>query len=57
MWITARDVEVDEDDIAVSPRIGIDNSGDASHWPLRFYLRGNVYVSGAAQSRAPRAPR
>src|SRR5437870_5845654 len=59
IWIAARDVEVDEDDIAVSPRIGIDNSGDAAHWPLRFYLRGNVYVgrsaavpaAGAAASR------
>ena len=57
IWITARDVEVDEDDIAVSPRIGIDNSGDAAHWPLRFYLRGNIYVSGTTQSRSPRAPR
>jgi DNA-3-methyladenine glycosylase len=57
IWIAARDVEVDEDDIAVSPRIGIDNSGDAAHWPLRFYLRGNIYVSGATRSQSPRAPK
>ena len=45
LFLTARDVAVSEDDIAVSPRIGIDNSGDAAHWPLRFFLRGNRYVS------------
>ncbi|HKS26077.1 MAG TPA: DNA-3-methyladenine glycosylase [Thermoanaerobaculia bacterium] len=45
LFLTERDAEVDESDIAVSPRIGIDNSGDAAHWPLRFFLRGNKYVS------------
>jgi DNA-3-methyladenine glycosylase len=45
LWITTRDVEVGEHDIAVSPRVGIDNSGEAAHWPLRFYLRGNAHVS------------
>jgi len=38
----------------VSTRIGIDNSGDAAHWPLRFYLRGNVYV-GASRAAVPAA--
>ena len=45
LWLTDRDVEVQEPDIAVSPRIGIDNSGDAAAWPLRFFLRGNRNVS------------
>jgi DNA-3-methyladenine glycosylase len=45
LWLTARDVDVAEDDIAVSPRIGIDNSGDAAAWPLRFFIRGNRHVS------------
>jgi DNA-3-methyladenine glycosylase len=45
LFITARDLEVDESDIAVSPRIGVDNAGDAAAWPLRFFLRGNRYVS------------
>src|SRR5258708_39557820 len=44
LFLTKRDVAIDEDDIAVSPRIGIDNSGDARYWPLRFYLRGNRFV-------------
>ena len=43
LWIAPRDVEVDE--IAVSPRIGIDNSGDAAAWPLRFFIPGNRNVS------------
>lgn len=45
LWLTARDLDVREEDIAVSPRIGIDNSGDAAAWPLRFFLRGNRHVS------------
>ena len=45
LWLTGRDIDVSENDIAVSPRIGIDNSGDAVAWPLRFFLRGNPYVS------------
>lgn len=34
-----------EEDIAVSPRIGVENSGEAAHWPLRFFLRGDSFVS------------
>ena len=45
LWLTGRDIEVSDDDIGISPRIGIDNSGDAAAWPLRFFLRGNPYVS------------
>jgi len=51
MWIAPRDLEIDDDidniadNIAVSPRIGIDNSGDAAAWPLRFFVRGNRNVS------------
>lgn len=45
LFITQRDIVVAGDDIAVTPRIGIDNSGDAAHWPLRFFLAGNRYVS------------
>ena len=45
LWHTARPSATAEDDIAVTPRIGIDNSGDAAAWPLRFFLRGSRYVS------------
>jgi DNA-3-methyladenine glycosylase len=43
LWIAPRDIEIE--DIAISPRIGIDNSGDAAAWPLRFFVRGNRNVS------------
>jgi DNA-3-methyladenine glycosylase len=52
LWLTARDLDVKESDIGVSPRIGVDGAPDAAHWPLRFYLRGNRYVSGSAAHRA-----
>jgi DNA-3-methyladenine glycosylase len=45
LFITPRDLEVREEDIAVSARIGVENSGEAAPWPLRFYLRGNRFVS------------
>ncbi|HEU4889830.1 MAG TPA: DNA-3-methyladenine glycosylase [Thermoanaerobaculia bacterium] len=45
LWLTERETEVSNDHIAVSPRIGIDNSGDAAAWPLRFFLRDNRHVS------------
>jgi len=45
LFITMRESEVDESEIAVSPRIGVEGAVEAAHWPLRFYLRGNRYVS------------
>lgn len=45
LFITPRDSEVTDEDIAVSPRIGVDNAGDAAAWPLRFFLRGIRNVS------------
>ena len=36
---------VPEEGIAVSPRVGVDYAGEAAWWPLRFYVRGNEYVS------------
>lgn len=63
--IFPRDVEIAEDDIAVSPRIGVEGAGDAAAWPLRFFLAGNRYVSmprswrgaPAIESEAPRPRR
>ena len=44
--ILPRDVAIAEDDIAISPRIGVDGAGEvAAAWPLRFFLAGNRYVS------------
>lgn len=45
LFLTARDIEVRDEDIAVSPRIGVEGAPEAAHWPLRFFLRGNPNVS------------
>jgi DNA-3-methyladenine glycosylase len=45
LWLAPRDIEVPEKDIAVTPRIGVENSGEAASWPLRFFIRGSGYVS------------
>ncbi|MFZ2490121.1 MAG: DNA-3-methyladenine glycosylase [Thermoanaerobaculia bacterium] len=45
LYLTGRDVAIEESEIAVSPRVGVENAGEAAVWPLRFYLRGNRHVS------------
>ena len=51
LFITARETNVDESEIAVSARVGVEGAVGAAHWPLRFYLRGNRNVSGPRMSR------
>ena len=34
-----------KEDIGVSGRIGVEYSGEAAHWPLRFFVRGNSHLS------------
>ena len=46
LWLEERDVELGDDDIGVSGRIGVENSGESAWWPLRFFVKGNEYVSG-----------
>lgn len=45
LYITGRDIDVTDNDIVVTPRIGVENSGEAALWPLRFLLRDSRYVS------------
>ncbi|MGZ8849674.1 MAG: DNA-3-methyladenine glycosylase [Thermoanaerobaculia bacterium] len=45
LYITKRDIEISDSDIAVSPRIGVEGAADAAWWPLRFFLKGNRCVS------------
>ena len=45
LFLTPPETKIDEREIAVSPRVGVDGAGAAAHWPLRFYLRENRYVS------------
>jgi len=53
LFITPADLPIAVDDIAVTPRVGVDYAGDATHWPLRFFLSGNRYVSVYRQFTAP----
>ena len=45
LWLTAPDQPVSDALIAVSSRVGVENSGEAAPWPLRFYLRDHPHVS------------
>jgi len=45
LFLTGRDVAIDESEIGVSTRIGVEGAVDSAHWPLRFFLRGNPNVS------------
>jgi DNA-3-methyladenine glycosylase len=45
LFITARESNIDESEIAVSTRVGVEGAIEAAHWPLRFYFRGNRHVS------------
>lgn len=46
IWIESRGAPVADTDICASPRIGVDYAGECAAWPWRFYLRGNLWVSG-----------
>lgn len=35
-----------ENSIGISPRIGVEGSGEAALYPYRFYIKGNPFVSG-----------
>ncbi|MBV2169296.1 MAG: DNA-3-methyladenine glycosylase [Bdellovibrio sp.] len=52
LWKKSSALYVSDDGFKVSakqiiscPRIGVDYAGEAAQWPLRFYLKENVFVS------------
>ena len=45
LFLTPREKPIDDAEIVVSRRVGVEGAVEAAHWPLRFYLRGNRYVS------------
>jgi DNA-3-methyladenine glycosylase len=51
LYIADAGFVVKEEDIATSPRIGVDYAGDHAEWHYRFYLKGNPYVSGRKSKR------
>lgn len=46
LYIADDGFEVRENDLMVSPRIGVASSGEAATYPYRFFLKGNPFVSG-----------
>ncbi|KYG68873.1 3-methyladenine DNA glycosylase [Bdellovibrio bacteriovorus] len=52
LWKNTSPLFVSEDDhvvkpkqIIARPRIGVDYAGEAAQWPLRFYLKDNLFIS------------
>lgn len=39
-------IELNDNEIGTSKRIGVEGAGDAAHYPYRFFIKGNKYVSG-----------
>ena len=46
IYIAADDFVLSQTAIGTSKRIGIESAGAAAAYPYRFYIKGNVYVSG-----------
>jgi DNA-3-methyladenine glycosylase len=45
LFISEDDHEVKKKDIVSVPRVGVDYAGAAAKWPLRYYLKNNLFVS------------
>jgi DNA-3-methyladenine glycosylase len=46
LFIAEDDFVFKKNQIAASPRIGVDYAGDHSLWPYRFFVKDNPFVSG-----------
>jgi DNA-3-methyladenine glycosylase len=46
LFIADDGFEYSRKEIIASPRIGVDYAGTHALWPYRFYVKGNVFVSG-----------
>ena len=46
IWIEDRKVILKQNEICISKRIGVEGAGEAAHWPWRYFVKGNKYVSG-----------
>jgi DNA-3-methyladenine glycosylase len=46
LFIAADDIVLNKQDLAASPRIGVDYAGEDASLLYRFYIKGNPFVSG-----------
>jgi len=47
IYIAADGYGLNEQLIGASKRIGVESAGEAAHYPYRFFLKGNPFVSGS----------
>ena len=47
IWVEDRDVNFTPAEICKSKRIGVEGAGEAAHWPWRYFVKGNKYVSAS----------
>jgi len=45
LWIEDRGVKMDAEEVCAGKRIGVESAGEAAHWPWRYFVKGNRYVS------------
>lgn len=45
VWIEDRSHTFEDESICTGKRIGVESAGEAAHWPWRFFVKGNKYVS------------
>ncbi len=45
IWIEDRGVRYTDDEIAATPRVGVDYAKEDALLPWRFFVKGNKYVS------------
>ena len=46
LFIAGDDFKLSKKDIVASPRIGVDYAGEDAKLPYRFFIKGNLFVSG-----------
>lgn len=51
LWIEDDGFQVAASDIVRTGRIGVEYAKEAAKWPLRFYLKGNPYVSRLSRKK------
>jgi len=47
LWIEDRGVKFDAHQVCSGKRIGVESAGESAHWPWRYFVKGNKYVSAS----------